>query len=362
MVDLPGRSAYQPEDRADRPEEGAEAGDGGWGSPVPAEYGSLHSVRPPGRETSPESAPTGGGMLSAWARSAGVRRVPDPEPGPHPERPPRAYTANPAPAGAAPREAVADRRPGPAPREAVADRRPGPAAAARPGPVQDSAGTQLPLRPVRGPGAERPERTDRRDPDATMSGVPTAGSAAPGDAATGSMPAVGLGAPPHEIWARPEPSEATVALPATNVDDDSVADEDTRAGRTRAGMPLRPARRPGRVRSRVVIRHLDVSTVAKVSLIFYLLVLIIVVVASVILWEAANSFGTLPSIQKSVRTLFSLRSFQIHVSAVAMYTAAAGSVIAVVGTIANILLAMIYNLIADVVGGIRVELESFGRD
>ena len=114
-----------------------------------------------------------------------------------------------------------------------------------------------------------------------------------------------------------------------------------------------------RSRSRATVRHVDILTVARVSAVFYLVVLAVVVVASVLLWYAANTFGTLPSMEKSIRTLFSLKTFTIHPTEVAEYTSGVGVVIAVVGTLANIILALIYNLIAEVVGGVRVEVDSY---
>lgn len=112
----------------------------------------------------------------------------------------------------------------------------------------------------------------------------------------------------------------------------------------------------------MTVRHLDIRTVARVSVLFYLVILAVIVVASVLLWITADVFGTLPSIDKSIRTLFSLKSYTLHPGAVALYTAAFGLVVAVAGTIANVVMAVIYNLIADTVGGIRVDLESFTRD
>jgi hypothetical protein len=123
----------------------------------------------------------------------------------------------------------------------------------------------------------------------------------------------------------------------------------------------RPKRKAERVRSRVTIRHIDIWTVARVSLVFYLLVAIVVVVASVLLWYAANAYGSLNSIEKSVRTLFDLKSFTLHVDRVAEYTAAGGLVLALVGTLVNILAALTYNLICDIVGGFRIEVESVSQ-
>jgi hypothetical protein len=95
-----------------------------------------------------------------------------------------------------------------------------------------------------------------------------------------------------------------------------------------------------------------------VSLVFYFIAAVVILAASLLLWYAADAFGTLPSIEKSIRTLFGLKSFKIHAGAVAGYMALAGLVLGVAGAIASILAALVYNLISDVVGGIRVELEA----
>jgi hypothetical protein len=130
-----------------------------------------------------------------------------------------------------------------------------------------------------------------------------------------------------------------------------------------AGEPSReellPARGRRRTRSaewpqsRWMIRHLNVWTVIKVSVAFYVLLLAAFVIASVILYYIANTFGAVDSIEKSARTLFSLKSVSIHPGIVAEYTALGGAVLCVVGTFVNVLAALMYNLISDLVGGIR---------
>lgn len=116
--------------------------------------------------------------------------------------------------------------------------------------------------------------------------------------------------------------------------------------------------RAQQARSRATIRHLDIWTVVRVSLLFYLIVAIVVVAAAVLLWYAAQAFGTLPAMQKSIRTLFGLKSFVIHAKTVTIYMSLAGLVLAFAGAVANVLAAIMYNLIADVVGGVRIELEA----
>jgi hypothetical protein len=106
--------------------------------------------------------------------------------------------------------------------------------------------------------------------------------------------------------------------------------------------------------SRRLVRRVDTWTVFKVSLFFYLLGLAIVIVAGVILWNVASTFGTIASIQKSVRSLFDLTNFVLKPVPLLEYTAAGGGVLALLGTIVNTVAALLYNLISDVAGGVQV--------
>lgn len=107
-------------------------------------------------------------------------------------------------------------------------------------------------------------------------------------------------------------------------------------------------------RSRRIVRRVDTWTVLKVSAIFYLCALLVVVVATVLLWYLASAFGTIHAIEKSVRTLFDYTTYTLHPGAVFLYTALGGLLFAVFGTLLNVLAAMLYNLISDVVGGLQI--------
>lgn len=109
-----------------------------------------------------------------------------------------------------------------------------------------------------------------------------------------------------------------------------------------------------RVEGGRTITHIDVGSVLKVSIVFYLIVLVVLVVASFLLWLVADAFGAVDSIQKSIKSLFDVKTYVLHPTTIAVYTSLAGLVLAVAGTIANVLAAVIYNLIHEIVGGIRV--------
>jgi hypothetical protein len=168
--------------------------------------------------------------------------------------------------------------------------------------------------------------------------------------------------PGTEFTGRSAPADAVpLAVPvpvAGRRRPDDEPDEEEPAGRLTRRERV-AIRRASTVRARATVRHLDVLTVLRVAAVFFLFFLIIVVVASVLLVYAASAFGTLPAMEKSIRTLFDLKTFKIHPTVVAEYTSAGAAIIAVAGIFASLLGALIYNLIAEVVGGIRVEIDSY---
>ncbi|HET9691725.1 MAG TPA: DUF3566 domain-containing protein [Acidimicrobiales bacterium] len=127
-----------------------------------------------------------------------------------------------------------------------------------------------------------------------------------------------------------------------------------------AGGPARPRPRPdgqrarGALRSRRLVHRIDVWSVFKVSVAFYALVVLVLVIAGIIVWNVADAFGLITSLEKSIRTLFSLKTFHLHAATTLLYSVLIGAVLCVFGALVNTLLATIYNLISDVVGGVQV--------
>jgi hypothetical protein len=326
MVDMPGRAGFEPDGRADGGD------DGGWGSPLPAEYGSLRAVRPaPPPEERPDRSDRadriGADRQQRRHVTSLLRRIQGESAG-------AALAAAGGPLTVEPKRRVPRRPP-----DRTADRAPDRRA---PEPEPE-------LRRVRGLPPAEP--TTAASPISTAPPPTAAPLVTSADPATAAAPITT--APP-----------ATVAMPVVDAAAPGAVDPLTLGIAPRAGAVSRrrSRARPTRVRSRATVRHVDVMTVVRVSVVFYLVVMLALVTASVLLWVFADTFGALPSLEKSIRTLFSLKSFVLHPATVAYYTAAAGIVLCVAGTFTNILAALIYNLIADVVGGVRVELESFSRE
>jgi hypothetical protein len=96
--------------------------------------------------------------------------------------------------------------------------------------------------------------------------------------------------------------------------------------------------------------------VLRFSVLFYLSMLVVVLVAGVLLWAAASAAGVVDNFEKFIKDLFVLDSFQLRAGLIFRATLVGGLVLVLLGTGANVLMAVIYNLTSDVVGGIEVSV------
>jgi len=124
---------------------------------------------------------------------------------------------------------------------------------------------------------------------------------------------------------------------------------------------LSPGERRRRVRLearrvRRVIRHIEPWSVLKISLLFFFCLWLIFVLAGVLLWSFAESSGTLESIEDLVESLFALDQSEEFWSGGTIFRAyALGTLIlSIAGVTFSVLLSVLYNLISDLTGGIRI--------
>ncbi len=120
-----------------------------------------------------------------------------------------------------------------------------------------------------------------------------------------------------------------------------------------------PARRqmitpPRTARRRVTVQRVSPWSVLKLSLIFYFCMLLVVMVASAILWSVIIRVGLLADVTDL------LAEFNINVRVNGGNAARLLFLLGLIGvvfwTAFNVFLAFLYNLIADLVGGLRVTL------
>ncbi len=108
------------------------------------------------------------------------------------------------------------------------------------------------------------------------------------------------------------------------------------------------------VQHRRVVRRLDVLSVLKVSLVFYFCALVVLLVAGAVIWNVAAAFGVINNADKLVRSLFALTTFKLHPLVALEWGGAIGALFCLVGVLLNVLAAVLYNLISDLVGGVQV--------
>jgi hypothetical protein len=108
-------------------------------------------------------------------------------------------------------------------------------------------------------------------------------------------------------------------------------------------------------RARLVIRKIDPWSVLKFSLLFYFCLLLIMLLGSAIIFAILKAFGVISNIEKLIRDL-SEATFTISGGAIFRWLFLFGLLGSIIASAVTVFLAFLYNLIADVVGGIEVSV------
>ena len=119
-------------------------------------------------------------------------------------------------------------------------------------------------------------------------------------------------------------------------------------------MQARSNRRLRARRVRRLVRHVEPWSVLKVSLILYFCAWVVMLFVGVTLWNLAVSSGRVASIEDFVVELFALQSFKINADQIFRIAAVGGLVLVLAGSGLTVLGAVLFNLISDVTGGVRL--------
>ncbi len=128
------------------------------------------------------------------------------------------------------------------------------------------------------------------------------------------------------------------------------------APRSAVGRALR-ARSSRRLRARRVrrlVRHIEPWSVLKVSLILYFCAWAVMLFVGVTLWNLAVNSGLVSNVENFVVELFALESFTINADQIFRIAAVGGLVMVIAGSGLTVLAAVLFNLISDVTGGVRL--------
>jgi len=106
-------------------------------------------------------------------------------------------------------------------------------------------------------------------------------------------------------------------------------------------------------RVRRVVRRVNVWSLARFALLVYLCVLAVFLTAAVGLWELASRSGAVPNIESFVAQLFAFKVFRFHPRQMLDATLAVGLIWVFLAELMTVTIAVIFNLVSDVVGGVE---------
>jgi hypothetical protein len=113
-------------------------------------------------------------------------------------------------------------------------------------------------------------------------------------------------------------------------------------------------RRPGLRRVKRTVRHVDPFSVLKLSLFFYACFLVIWLVFVAIVYSILNSMGLFDAIEKFGRGLVLWEEVNITLGFVERWALLIGFVFGVVASLINVILSVLYNVGADLFGGLEL--------
>jgi hypothetical protein len=110
---------------------------------------------------------------------------------------------------------------------------------------------------------------------------------------------------------------------------------------------------------RMVVRRIEPRSVLRLSVLFYLCVCGVLLVSAIVLWIGASLTGVLDNVESFFRDAgfdgFRFSPFPLFRAFFLM-----GVILTAAGTAANVLLAALYNVLADAVGGVRITVAEDG--
>ena len=132
---------------------------------------------------------------------------------------------------------------------------------------------------------------------------------------------------------------------APNVTDDHDYRVES-VGRGRAKLRARKVRR--------VVRHIDPWSVLTFSVIFFLFIFGALLLAAVLIFNAAEAAGTVEKVESLIRELADLETFEIDEQAIFRAAIVIAGMLTLAASVMVVLLTVVFNLISDLVGGIRM--------
>jgi hypothetical protein len=103
-----------------------------------------------------------------------------------------------------------------------------------------------------------------------------------------------------------------------------------------------------------IVRSVDAWSVFKVAIVFFTSMGVVLLTAGVLLWNLAQTTGTLDNVEGFFREAFQYDTFKLESEPVFKAGLTLIVLFIIVGTGMSVVMAVLFNLIADLTGGIRL--------
>jgi hypothetical protein len=156
-----------------------------------------------------------------------------------------------------------------------------------------------------------------------------------------------------------EPVEAVAEPTLAGDDEDGVGPRRVRRTRARAAAPApRPTLAPRTERRyRQTVVKVDLWSVTKLSLCFYLSAMFVTIVALVALWIIADAAGIVRSVEKFFGDLLSAKDFTFLSGEVLRGTILISLVIVALQVVVTVIAASFYNIFSELFGGLEITVK-----
>lgn len=156
-----------------------------------------------------------------------------------------------------------------------------------------------------------------------------------------------------DVW-----DDDELAVVETDAEPFDQDDDDLDGGPVATRPSRRQVRRDAKVsarRVRRVVRRIDPWSVFKVSGLFWVCLWAIVVLAAVLLWRAAVTSGSVDDIESFIVDL-GFADFDFHPQQMFESLFFGGAIVALAATFFSVLMTVLFNLICDLTGGLRITM------
>ena len=117
-----------------------------------------------------------------------------------------------------------------------------------------------------------------------------------------------------------------------------------------------PVGRPAGRRIRVAVRRVSPWSVLRFSLVFYLCLMLVIVLGFSILFMVVDAIGVIESVERFLSQLWEA-NFEVNSGFLLRMLVLIGIISVVLWSALTVFMTFLYNLIADLVGGIEVTLQ-----